>query len=181
MEEKIKYFETCGKENTEESLRIAKEYVDKNSIKKIVVASTTGYTAEIASKIFKPEMLAVVTHVHGFREGNSAEFPENLRNTLESKGIKVITSAHGFGGVNSLSKDSIGSIIANTLRTFSQGMKVCMEIASQAADSGIARTDEDMIAIAGTGRGADTVMVIRPAISRKFFECKVRKILAMPE
>ena len=41
-------------------------------------------------------------------------------------------------------------------------MKVVLEIAAMAADAGLVRTDEDVICIGGTGRGADTAVVLQP-------------------
>ena len=49
-----------------------------------------------------------------------------------------------------------------------------------AADAGLVRTDEDIIAIAGSGRGADTAVVMRPANAHDFFDLKVREILCKP-
>ena len=180
MEEKIKYFEGGGKQYTDEALSIAKEYADAHSINSVIVASTTGHTAKKAEELFKGKNIIIATHVHGFREENAIEFPKELRKELESKGAKVLTAAHAMGGVNGLVEGSIGSIIANTLRVFCQGVKVCVEIAAEAADAGLVRTDEEVIAVAGTGRGADTVLVIQPQISRKLFEMNVKKVLAMP-
>jgi hypothetical protein len=70
-------------------------------------------------------------------------------------------------------------LVANTLRILGQGMKVCVEIAAMAADGGLIPC-EDVIAVAGTGRGADTVVVIRANSSNNFFQIKVREILAKP-
>jgi hypothetical protein len=180
MEEKITYFDDGGKQHTDAALKIAKEYADKNNIGSIVVASTTGFTAKKAAEAFKGKNLVVVTHVHGFREQNKIEFPEETREQLEAKGVKVLTTTHGMGGVNWLVERSIGGIIADTLRMFSQGVKVAVEIAASAADAGLVRTDEDIVAVAGTGKGADTVLVIRPENSHRLFDMKVRKVLAMP-
>ncbi len=180
MEEKIAYFKKGGKGCTDDALMIAKEYCETHNTDSIVVASTTGYTAEKAADIFENKNLVIVTHVYGFRKSNSVEFPEDLRKALRDRGVKMITAAHAMGGVNNLADSSIGSIIANTLRTFSQGTKVCLEIAAEAADSGHVNTKDEIIAIGGTGRGADTVMVIKPEISRRFFDMEVKKILALP-
>lgn len=180
MEEKIRYFEGGGKQYTDDALRIAKEYADKYGIKNIVVASTTGHTAQKAAKVFKGKNLIVVTHVHGFREPDKSEFPSELKKSLEADGIKVVTAAHAFTGVGKLVEDSTGSIIAETLRMFSEGTKVAVEIAAEAADAGLISTKEDVISIAGTGRGADTVLVIRPEISRRLFEMDIKKVLTMP-
>jgi len=180
MEEKIKYFEGGGKRYTDDALKIAKEYVERHNIKSIVVASTTGFTAQKAAEVFKDKNLIIVTHVHGFRQPNKSEFPGELRTKLESSGVKVITAAHAMGGLNRLIEGSVGSIIVGTLRIFCQGVKVCVEITAEAADAGYVRTDEDVVAVAGTGRGADTVLVIQPANSRRLFEMDVKKVLAMP-
>jgi hypothetical protein len=61
-----------------------------------------------------------------------------------------------------------------------EGMKVVYEIAVMAADAGLARTDEEIIAIAGTGRGADTAVVLKPANARDFFDIRVKEILCKP-
>ena len=182
MEEKTRYFETGGEGCTDEALRIAAEYADAHRINSVVVASTRGFTAEKAAKIFKGKNLIVVTHVYGMREPNAVEFPADLRSRLESSGVKVLTAAHAFGGMNWLFKGSVTAteVAANTLRIFSQGMKVAVECAAEAADAGHVRTDEDIISIGGTGKGADTVIVLRPANVHKIFETKVKRVLAMP-
>jgi hypothetical protein len=74
----------------------------------------------------------------------------------------------------------LGDIIATTLRVLGEGMKVTCEISLMAVDAGLVRTDEDVIAIAGTGRGADTAVVLRPANSRDFFDMRVKEILCKP-
>lgn len=182
MDEKTKYFEPGGEQCTDEALRIAAEYADAHGIKNIVVASTRGFTAEKASSVFKGKNLIVVTHVYGMREPNVVEFPAELRSRLEASGVKFVTAAHAFGGMNWMFKGSVTAteVAANTLRMFSQGTKVAVECAAQAADAGLVRTDEDAIAIGGTGKGADTVLVLRPANVHKLFETKVKRVLAMP-
>ena len=61
-----------------------------------------------------------------------------------------------------------------------QGMKVVIEITVMAADAGLVRTDEDIIAVGGSGRGADTAVVLRPVNSNDFFDLKVKEILCKP-
>jgi len=75
---------------------------------------------------------------------------------------------------------AIGEIIAGVLRVFGQGMKVVCEIALMAADSGLVRVDEDIIAVGGTGGGADTAVVLRPVNGQNFFDLKVKEILCKP-
>jgi len=61
-------------------------------------------------------------------------------------------------------------------------MKVACEIAVMAADAGMIRTDEDIIAIAGVGRsgGADTAAVIKAEPAHRFFDLKVKEVICKP-
>ncbi|HDJ89241.1 MAG TPA: hypothetical protein ENG40_00930 [Thermoprotei archaeon] len=59
-------------------------------------------------------------------------------------------------------------------------MKVAVEIACMAADAGYIPIDRDVVAIAGTGRGADTAILITPKTSRNFFDIKIKEIIAKP-
>lgn len=185
MELKTTYFEKPGKENTEETLRIAKQRANELGIKTIVVASTEGDTAVMAAEVFKGLKIIAVGHSVGFKEPNLQRFTEVNRKIFESQGGTVLTTSHTFAGVsrallNKFDTITIGDIIANTLRIFGQGMKVVCEIAMMAADSGLVRTDEDVVIISGTSRGADTAVVLTPVNSNNFFAMKVKEILCKP-
>ncbi|MFC1983763.1 pyruvate kinase alpha/beta domain-containing protein [Chloroflexota bacterium] len=185
MELKTTYFENPGIENTEEALRITRQRAEELGIKTIVVASTVGGTAVKAMDVFQGLRVIVVTHTAGFREPNAQQFTEENRKIVESKGGTIFTTAHAFTGLSGAMRKKfntyiIGDIVSNTLRIFGQGMKVVCEIALMAADGGLVRTDEDVISIAGTGRGADTAVVIRPANSTDFFDLQVKEILCKP-
>jgi len=185
MEGKTVYFEKPGPENMEEVLHIAKARAEEVGIKTIVVATTVGDTAVRATEIFEGMRVVVVTHYTGMKGPNIQEFTEENRKKVESKGGIVLTATHVFSGVDGAMRKKfnmylLGDTIANTLRIFGEGMKVVCEIAMMAADAGLVRTDEDIIAIAGTGRGADTAVVLRPANSRDFFDLRVKEILCKP-
>ncbi len=185
MEGKVVYFEKPGVENTEEVLRIAKQRAEELGIKTIVVATTIGDTAVRAVGVFQGMKVIAVTHVTGMREPNIQEFTEENRQKVESKGGIVLTTTHAFTGIGGAMRRKfnmhlLGDVIANTLRTFGEGMKVVSEIAVMAADAGLVRTDEDVIAIAGTGRGADTAVVLKPVNTLDFFDLRVKEILCKP-
>ncbi len=59
-------------------------------------------------------------------------------------------------------------------------MKVCVEIAAMAADAGMITPDKDVIVIAGSGRGSDTAVVIRPANSHNLFDTVIKEVIAKP-
>jgi len=185
IETKTVYFAKPGAENTDKVLQIARQRAEELGIETIVVASTTGSTAVKAVELFGGMRVIAVSHSTGFSQPNTQELTKENREVIESKGGAVLTTTHAFGGVsramrNKFSTYVIGEIIANTLRIFGQGMKVACEITLMAADSGLVRTNEDIMAIAGSDRGADTAVVLRPVNSQAFFDLKVKEILCKP-
>ena len=73
-------------------------------------------------------------------------------------------------------------LFAKVLRLFGEGTKVCIEITVMASDANLVPMDgSDIIAIGGSGKGADTAWVIRPAHSNNFFDLKLRKLLCKPK
>ena len=50
VERKVTYFKEAGGQNTDALLRSVKKYVEKEDIKDIVIASTTGETGAKVSK-----------------------------------------------------------------------------------------------------------------------------------
>jgi hypothetical protein len=185
MEVKTVYFEKAGKVNTETTLKLARKRAEELGIKTIVVASTVGNTAVRAMEVFKGLRVIVVTHVTGMRQPDFQEFTEENKKIVEAKGGIVITTTHALGGLSKAMRNTyntfvLGEVIADALRIFGQGIKVVTEIAAMAADGGLVRTDEDIIAVAGSGRGADTAVLMKPANTHDFFNLRIREILCKP-
>jgi hypothetical protein len=86
-------------------------------------------------------------------------------------------------GLGSAIKNKTGyseeQLVADTLRMLGQGTKVCVEIVAMAADAGLIPFNE-VIAIGGTARGADTAAIIEANSSNNFFEIKIKEFLAKP-
>jgi len=179
------YFDKAGEHNTQDALRIAVEEAEKKSISHMVVASTWGDTGLKAAKLLQGTgvALVVVSHNTGFSQEGEQEFDKNKRSQIEKLGGRVYTGTmvlRNLGtAIRSLQSYAQQDIVAHTLRMLGQGMKVCVEIVAMAADAGLIPC-EDCIAVAGTGRGADTVALIRANSSNNFFQIKVREILAKP-
>jgi hypothetical protein len=74
----------------------------------------------------------------------------------------------------------VDEVVANVLRLFSQGVNVGCEISCMAADAGLIRSGEEAIAIAGSGTGADTAIVLRAANTHDFFETRILEIICKP-
>ncbi len=185
MESRIVYFEKLGRENTEEALRIVGQRAEEHGIKTVLVASTRGDTAVKAVEAFKGLRVIAISHSTGFNEPNVQRFIEENQKIVESKGGIVLTATHAFAGVSRALRSkvetvAIGDIIASVLRIFGQGTKVACEISMMVADGGLVRTDEEIIVVAGSGRGADTALVLTPVTSQNFFDLRVKEILCKP-
>jgi hypothetical protein len=182
---KTVYFEKPGPDNTEETLKLAKERAEALDIKNIVVASTTCETGVKASEVFKGYNLVVVTHVTGFKKPDAQQLVPENRNTIEANGAKILTTAHAFGTLGRAVNKKFGTlqvdgIVSAVLRLFGQGVKVCCEIACMATDAGVIRTDEEAITIGGSGSGADTAVVLKPSNTHAFFDLVINEIICKP-
>ncbi|MEM2110561.1 MAG: pyruvate kinase alpha/beta domain-containing protein [Candidatus Bathyarchaeia archaeon] len=187
MKKSITYFENTGPGNTEETIKLARERALELGIRDIVVASTHGKTALKAAEVFDASKfnIVAVTICEGHKSSGWAMSKEE-REKLLAKKIKVFTGIHALGDdvssafTEKFGGKSINEIVAQTLYRFSQGMKVCVEIVLMAADAGLIPVGKDVIAIAGTGEGADTAIVVKSTYPRTFFDLKINEIIAKP-
>ena len=72
------------------------------------------------------------------------------------------------------------NLVSDSLRMFGQGMKVCVEIAIMAAEHGFVTPPDDVVVLGGSGKGADTAVVLRPAYAAEMFDLRIRQILCKP-
>jgi hypothetical protein len=179
LEEKIVYFEEPGIENTEVTLRLAAERAKARGIKKIVLASTRGETARMAARLWADNgmKIVVIPHQYGFMAGQ--RFTPELVQELEKQGHTVHFGTMLFHTENLYGMDT-PKIMANLLRTFCQGMKVCVEIIFMATDGGHLEVGEEVIAVTGSGRGADTAVVAIAAPSTRLPELHITEIICKP-
>jgi hypothetical protein len=184
-EKKITYYESPAEADPEATFLRAKERAESLEIRDVVVASTTGRTGARACQVFRGFRLTVVRHHTGFQTPGSQQMtPENERVILAS-GARIVTAGHALSGIERAiraKRDTIGplELMADTLRLFGDGTKVCLEITVMAADAGAIPVDRPVIAIAGTTEGADTALVVKPAHSNNFFDLYVKEIIAKP-
>lgn len=185
VQKKTLYFSKAGGQNTDAVLEFAKEYAEKEDIEDIIVASTTGETGAKAAKTFKGRNVVVVTHSFGFQEPGKTELQEEHKKKILADGAKIFTGVHALSSAERAVRKDFGTIqllelMANVLRRLGEGTKVCIEITMMAADAGLIPADKDIIAVAGTGRGADTALRIHPANAARFFDLKIREVIAKP-
>ena len=180
------YFEQAGKTNTEATLALAKARAKELGIKTVIVASTVGDTGARAVEVFKGMNIVVVRHAYAHREPNQNMMTEENKAKILAGGATLVTGVDVLsGGIGKAVKRKFNTtmfddIIAQTLRILGQGIKVVAECGAMAADAGAVRTDEDILAVAGTGRGADTAVIMRAANTQDFFDMKIKEIICKP-
>lgn len=181
-----RYFRKPGPRNTKAVLEAVSRRARELGINRILVPTATGRTAFEALEILGSDMeIVAVSHATGFLKPDTQELSEKDRRELLAKGVRVLTCQHAFGGVgrgvrNKLDTFQVDEIIAFVLRTFGQGTKVAVELALMAADSGLVRTDQDVVSLGGTDKGVDTALVLRPANTFHLFKLKVREVICKP-
>ncbi len=158
----ITYFEIEGKENIDKTLQLVKRTAEELGIKKIVVASTSGFTAEKAAEALSD--LGVSLTIVGTER---SRFSSDILKKLEGKRYEVCFSRE-------ISAD-YPDAASPAFRRFSQGVKVAVQIAIIAAEKKLVSPEEDIISI---GKW-DTALIIKP--SDKFAELKVRELICMPK
>jgi len=178
------YFDKPGKENTIATLKQAYERGRELGLNELVVASTTGDTAFKAQEIFEGFTITSVTYHCGFKEPFKSVMDPEAKKALESKGVRVVSATHALSGVEKAVAAKHSGVypallIADTLRLFGQGTKVAVEVAIMAADSGNL-TGKDIVSIGGSGRGADTALILKPANPSGLFDIRIREIVCKP-
>ena len=169
--------------NTQNVIAITLKRAKELGISDIVIASCSGKTTEYL--IGSGLNIVCVTHQVGFVKDNCDEMSQEKRAYLKKNDVRILTTTHLLGGIDRslrLQFDGVypAEIVSTTLRMLGQGLKVCIEISAMAADAGLVKVGKDLITIGGTGKGADTSIVISPQHSQNFFKTKVREIISKP-
>jgi hypothetical protein len=186
MLETTEYFEKPGKENTARCIETVEKLVREKGYRHVVVASTSGETGLAFARALQdsPAQVVVVTHNTGYKGPNVDECAD-ARDELARLGARVYTGTILTRGIEAaLMKKLQGVypayITALTLRLFGQGVKVGVEITAEACDGGLIPEGGDIIAVGGTARGSDVVMIVEAHPSDRFFDIKVKRIVARP-
>ena len=178
-------FEKRGKRNTDQAIECALQRAGELGINHLVVASNSGATAEKVWERDKSKEIICVTHHVGYKGPGVDEMEPETRQKLQEAGVKILTTTHLLAGVDRALRFKFEGIyppeiIANSLRMLGQGLKVCVEISSMALDAGLIPYGEEIIALGGAGRGADTAVAIVPAHSNYFFDTEIKEVICIP-
>jgi len=173
------YFEKAGPKNTDAALALAGERAKQLGIRHLIVASSSGDTGIRAAKLFADLDVIVVNGI----------YPEQLqdahRTAIEEAGGHILCTGHAFGMLGRAVKNKLGTvqvdeIIAHVLKLFGQGVKVAAEITCMAVDAALVAPGTEVMAIGGSGRGADTAVVVQAAHTQNFFDTRMLEIVCKP-
>jgi hypothetical protein len=186
MIRQVEYFEKPGSGNTARCLELVAELVAEGHTH-VVVASTSGETALLAAQKLQGtgSRVVAVTHNVGYGGPNQDECGPDVREKLAALGVRMYTGTILTRGIEAaLMKKHQGIypayVVAQSLRMLAQGIKVAAEIVAEACDGGLLPEGTDVVAVAGTGRGADTVAIVEAHTSDRFFDIRFKQIVAKP-
>lgn len=181
MEKRIAYFEQPGEQNTAAVFELVDVALAETGITKIVLASTRGNTARYAMEHYKGRgvRLIIVPHQYGFGPTGEQRFPAELVARAQQEGHVVYFGTMLFH-MEKLWGSGTPQVVADFLRFFCQGVKVCVEILLMAANGGLVDAGEQVIVVAGTGRGADTALVMTAGTSIAPKQIHISQILCKP-
>ncbi|MBU7030962.1 MAG: hypothetical protein HXS53_00395 [Theionarchaea archaeon] len=189
----VRYFEFCGEVNTEEVLHVVKDRCDRSKISAVIIASETGRSAVKAVDILEGTVdVVVVTHYPAKTWGPKGDIPIGLmreeytksREWLENQGVKIVQGTRPLAPPSrsiDWEHPTPEGIIDKTLEVFGAGTKIAIEAALMATDAGVIAEQDEVISCAGTFKGLDTALLVKPTYTMNFFrDFEVREILARP-
>ncbi|MCL2548019.1 MAG: hypothetical protein FWE76_02510 [Symbiobacteriaceae bacterium] len=177
-------FPNPGQENTAQTLAITLNAAREKEISQIVIASTAGEVALAFLPYAHEFRIVCVGHAYYFRPDVPNTMSDEVQEKIREGGMILYFGSHVLSGAErGLSSKLQGTypveIMAHTLRMFGPGVKVGVECAVMALDAGLIEPSP-LIAVGGTGRGADTAIILTPASASRILDTKVHEILCKP-
>lgn len=163
----ITYFEKLGKQNTAKVVECVREFLKNKTCDYLVIASTTGYTANSFKDVVKELNIATILCKQDLNDklfmSSEAEKDINMF-------AKIVDIPRGY------LKDLIGDEARGLLRSFSQGYKVCAELVLFLINNDKVKPGDSIVVIAGTVVGADTAIEVFIKKNNNF---KVKRMISM--
>ena len=94
------YFESPGKENTAKTIEIATQAIKNYDIRHVVLATTTGYTAQCFPALDGVNVVCI-PHAYGFKEPGKNELTDETIQQLREKDSRytpLLTPSAGQSG-----------------------------------------------------------------------------------
>jgi len=188
------YFDEPGPKNTDDVVEAVVKRVGETKIRCVIVASHSGETALKFAKALKGRASVVCVSPAPSRRERGREWPSvkaEIRKELESLGVLIVERAPyvmedsvvEFARWTVLTPDRF---VREVLYCLGSGFKVAVQVTFMAVSSGYVDPHQDVIAVGGTGKGADTAIVLKSTHPEFLFaedpekRLEVREVVAMP-
>jgi len=194
VKRQVYYFNEPGEGDTQLVIEAVSQRLEAGGVDKVIVASDSGETAaKFAANLKGKAELFCVSGGPG-RRARGEEWPclkQELKQEMERLGVVIIDRAPSVFHSSVLeTAEGVGAfperLMKETLYCFGQGMKVAVEVALMAVSSGYVAPYQDVIAVGGSGTGADTAIVLRATYPSVLFDkdpskkMEIKEIIAMP-
>ena len=191
----VYYFDKPGEHNTDLVIEAVVRRLEAGGVRKVIVASTSGETAlKFAHSLQHKGELVCVSEAPYRHEAWGEKWPclqEGYKQELKKLGAVIIDQAPYVFHSSVLERSLWGSLspeqlVKETLYSFGQGLKVAVEVALIAVSCGSIAPYEDVIGVGGSGKGADTAIVLRATYPATMFtketnkRLEIKEIIAMP-
>ena len=181
------YFDTSGFINTTSVVQAVEERLKLEDIKTVVVPTTTGKTAQMFISRLGENMEIVtvsedevVTTCKRISHSDQSLFGRLVRSRLEEE----VERSHILEAFDMTFLPFCGenwTPAKEILYAFGQGMKVAVEVSIAAVEIKKVKPYTKIIAIGGTGEGADTAIVVRTSTQKEAFGKDAKKRLFIQE
>ena len=194
VKRQVYYFDEPGEGNSQLVIEAVSQRLEAGGVNKVIVASTSGETAAQFARSLKGKAELICVSEAPYRREWGEEWPclkREFRQELERFGAVIIDRAP-YVFHSSVSEAARWSaafserLVRETLYCFGQGMKVAVEVALLAVSCGYVTPYEDVIGVGGSGKGADTAIVLRATYPACLFDkdptkrLEIKEIIAMP-
>lgn len=197
-ERSVLFFDKPGPGCTDAVIEAVRRRLEADGPSHLVVASISGGTAlRFASALARPGLTIVCVtgppYWDLFPEYEQPRPPLDARRQLEGLGVSIVDSAiSSFGDTVDYSCARYGlappswMVVETLVAVGGYGLKTAVEVVLMATDAGAVPPFQEVLAVAGTDRGADTAAVVVSTFASHFFSLtperrfQVKEILAMP-
>jgi len=194
IKRQVYYFDESGEENTQWVIEAVSHRLEVGGISQVIIASTSGETAVAFARSLKGKAGLICVSEAPYRREWGEEWPclkrefrqelENLEVTIMEKVPYVFHSSV----VEAARWPNISpeQLVKETLYSFGQGMKVAVDVALTAVSCGYVAPYQDVIGVGGSGKGADTAIILRATYPASLFDkdpakrLEIKEIIAMP-
>jgi len=194
VKRQVYYFDESGEENTRWVIEAVSQRLEVGGIRQVIIASTSGETAVAFARRLKGKAELICVSEAPYRREWGEEWPclkQEFRQELESLGVNIMEKVpYVFHSsvVEAARWPNISpeQLVKETLYSFGQGMKVAVDVALTAVSCGYVAPYQDVIGVGGSGKGADTAIILRATYPASLFDkdpakrLEIKEIIAMP-